>query len=170
MKVSLARSYRIDCSGPSGVERFPLTVARRARQTDTKTTAEEIVSLASFKELSALKMNFQGDLADAFVRSVGPSEIMFNAVCEYIDGSGVRTLQLLGAPTLLVLHDFTNHGFRTASVAPLVALRDVLSQCNDLAARLEEHCIVQKSVTEAAVSWLARMDCPTKEEWAPTCL
>jgi hypothetical protein len=72
------------------------------------------VSLASFKELSALNMKFQEDLADTFVRSVGPTEIMFNAVCEFLDGSGTRTLQLLRAPTILVLHDFTNHGFRTA--------------------------------------------------------
>jgi SAM-dependent methyltransferase len=80
-------------------ERFPLTVARRARETDKKTTAAEIVSLASFKELSALNMKFQEDLADTFVRSVGPTEIMFNAVCEFLDGSGTRTLQLLRAPT-----------------------------------------------------------------------
>lgn len=168
MKVSLARSYRIDSSGPLGGERFPLTVARRARETDKKTTAAEVVSLASFKELSALNMHFQGDLADAFIRSVGPTEIMFNAICEYIDGSGTRTLQLLRAPTLLVLHDFTSHGFRTASVAPLVALPEVLSQCNALASQLEVDCIVARSVTDAAVSWLARLDCPTNEEWAST--
>jgi hypothetical protein len=160
MKVSLSRSYRIDCSGLSGNERFPLTVARRAQEPDRKTTAAEIVSLASFKELSALNLQFKEDLADAFVRSVGPTEVMFNAVCEYIDGSGTRTLQLLRAPTLLVLHDFTNHGYRTAWVAPLVALREVLSRCNELASQLEEHCIVERSFTEAAVSWLARMDLP----------
>lgn len=168
MKVSLSRSYRIDCSGPSGNERFPLTVARPVREPDRKTTAVEIVSLASFKELTALKMHFQDDLADVFLRSVGPTEIMFNAVCEYIDGSGTRTLQLLKAPSLLVVHDFTNRGFSAASVAPLVALPEMLSQCNELASQLEAHCVVERSVTEAAVSWLARMDCPTKDEWAST--
>jgi SAM-dependent methyltransferase len=168
MKVSLARSYVIECSHPSGVERFPLTVARRAREDESKTTPAEIVSLASFRELSALKLSLQADLADAFVRSIGPTEIMFDAVCEYLDGSGIRTIQLLKAPAFLVVHDFTNHGFRTAGIAPLVALPQVLSQCNDLTTELEAHCIVQKSVTEAAILWLSRLDCPTNDEWAPT--
>jgi SAM-dependent methyltransferase len=168
MKVSLARSYVIECSHPAGAERFPLTVARRAREDESKTTPAEIVSLSSFRELSALNMSFREDLADAFVRSIGPTEIMFNAVCEYFDGSGIRTIQLLKAPAFLVLHDFTNHGFRTAWIAPLVALPQVLSQCNDLATELEANCFVQKSVTEAAILWLSRLDCPTNDEWAPT--
>jgi len=148
MKVSLNRSYLIECQSPSGGERFPLTVARRARRTDPRTTAEEIVSLASFKKIAAMKMSFQEDAADAIVRSLGPTDLMFEAVCEYFDGSGVRTLRLLKTPTLLVLHDFTNHGFQTASLAPLVALPDVLQQCAAITSELEAHCTVHASVTE----------------------
>lgn len=164
MKVSMARSYVIECSGSSGVERFPLTVARRAREDDQKTTPAEIVSLATFREVSGLNMRFQEDLADAFVRSIGPTEVMFEAICEYVDGSGIRTIRLLKAPTLLVVHDFTNHGFRTAWIAPLVALPEVLSQCNDLALELEVHCMVQKSVTEAGNLWLSRLDYQMSDE------
>ena len=93
MKVSLTRSNSIECQGVSGSERFPLTVLRCAREGEPATTPAEIVSLASFRELSALKMHFREDLADAFVRSIGPTEIMFDAVCEYRDGSGVRTIR-----------------------------------------------------------------------------
>jgi hypothetical protein len=87
---------------------------------------------------------------------------MFDAVCEYLDGSGIRTIRLLKAPTFLVLHDFTNRGFRTAWIVPLVALPGTLSQCNVLASELEAHCTVQKSVAEAAILWLSRLDCPTE--------
>lgn len=162
MKLSLARSYLIESSGPSGVERFPVSVARCAHEGESKTTPAELVSLASFKELSALKLRVQGDLADAFVRSIGPTEILFDAVCEYLDGSGTRTIQLLKAPAVLVLHDFTNHGFNAASIAPLVALPEMLSQCNEITSGLEVHCVVQKSVTESAISWLSRLDYPTE--------
>jgi hypothetical protein len=158
MKVSLARSNRFDCRGLSSDEKFPLTVARRARDGESKTSAEEIVSLASFRELSSLKMSFQEGVADTFVRSVGPTEIMFEAVCEYRDRSGIQTIRLLKAPTLLVLHDFTNHGFQVASVAPLVALPEVLSQCSTITSELETHCTVRETVTDAAKLWLSRLD------------
>jgi SAM-dependent methyltransferase len=162
MKVSLARSYLIECSGPSRVERFPLTVARRSREQDSKTTPTEIISLATFKELSTLNMNFREDMADTFVRSIGPTEIMFEAVCEYRDGSGIRTIRLLKAPTLLVVHDFTNHGFQAASVAPLVALPEALSQLRTVTSELEAHCTVRETVTDAAKLLLSRLDCPTQ--------
>jgi hypothetical protein len=162
MKVSLTRSHSIECQGVSGSEIFPLTVSRSARKGEQRTTPAEIVSLASFRELSALKMHFREDLADAFVRSIGPTEIMFDAVCEYLDGSGIRTIRLLKAPALLVLHDFTNHGYQTASVTPLVGLPEVLSQCLAITSELEAHCTVQKTVTEAAKLWLCRLDCPTE--------
>jgi SAM-dependent methyltransferase len=168
LKVSMARSYVIESSGPAGAERFPLTVARLPREDDQKTTPAEIVSLATFREVTALNMRFQQDLADAFVRSIGPTEVMYEAVCEYLDGSGIRTIQVLWAPTLLVVHDFTNHGFRTAWIAPLVALPEVLSQCNDLASELEAHCMVQKSVTEAGKLWLSRLDYQVSDEMPGT--
>jgi hypothetical protein len=107
-------------------------------------------------------MRFREDLADAFVRSIGPTEIMFDAECEYLDGSGIRTIRLLKAPALLVLHDFTNHGYQTASIAPLVGLREVLSKCLVITSELEAHCTVQETVTEAAKIWLCRLDCPTE--------
>jgi hypothetical protein len=162
MKVSLARSYLIETSNPGGVEHFPLTVARRAREHDLRTTLAEIISLASFKELSALNLHFEQDLAEALVRSIGPTEIMFEAVCE--DTSGIRTLQLLKAPTLLLIYDFTNTGFRRAWIVPLVALPEALKRCDDLISEWEKHCTVtvrKKSLTEAAVSLLARLDYPT---------
>jgi hypothetical protein len=160
MKVSLGRSYSIECQAPSGSEIFPLTVARLVRNGELKTTPEEIVSLASFKELSALKMSFREKPADAIVRSIGPTEVMFEAICEYLDGSGIRTIRLMKAPTLLLLHDFTNRGFQVASIAPLVALPDVIQQCAVMASELEAHCAVQETVTEAAKQLLARLDCP----------
>jgi hypothetical protein len=69
---------------------------------------------------------------------------------------------LLKAPALLVLHDFTNHGYQTASVAPLVALPEVLSQCFAKTSELEAHCTVRETVTEAAKLWLCRLGCPTE--------
>jgi SAM-dependent methyltransferase len=164
MKVSLSRSYVVECTGPSGVERFPLTVARREIETDTKTTPAEIVSLATFRQLTALNMRFEEDLADTFVRSIGPTEVMFEAVCEYLDGSGTRIVRLLRAPTLLLVHDFTNHGYRTVWIAPLVALAETLAQCDDLASQLEAFCVVQKSTTEAAELWLLRLDYQPDQE------
>ena len=84
---------------------------------------------------------------------------MFEAVCTYINGSGIRTIRLVKAPTLLVLHDFTNHGYQTACLAPLVALPEMLQHCAAIASELEVHCTVQESVTEAAKRWLVRLDC-----------
>jgi SAM-dependent methyltransferase len=81
MKVSLSRSHMIECQGPSRGEGFALTVARRARRGESRTAAEEIVSLASFKKLAAMKMSFQEGVADVIVRSLGPTEVMFEAVC-----------------------------------------------------------------------------------------
>jgi hypothetical protein len=107
-----------------------------------------------------MKLSFKEELADVMVRSFGPTETMFEAVCTFVDGSGVRTLRLLKAPTLLVLHDFTNHGFQHASLAPLVALPNVLQQCATIATELEAHCIVKSAVTEDGRRWLARLDCP----------
>jgi hypothetical protein len=140
------------------------TVQQSLRQHSVcrKTTPTEIISLATFKELSALNMNFREDMADTFVRSIGPTEIMFEAVCEYRDGSGIRTIRLLKAPTLLVVHDFTNHGFQAASVAPLVALPEALSQLRTVTSELEAHCTVRETVTDAAKLLLSRLDCPTQ--------
>jgi hypothetical protein len=76
-----------------------------------------------------------------------------------VDGSGIRTLRLLKTPTLLVLHDFTNHGFQTASLAPLVALQEVLQECAVISSQLEAHCTVDATVTEEGKQWLARLDC-----------
>jgi len=163
LKVSLSRSHMIECQGLSGGERFPLTVARHARKGETKTTAEELVSLASFTKLAAMKMSFQEDLADVIVRSFGPTEVLFEAVCEYVNGSGIRTIRLLKTPTLLVLHDFTNHGFQTASLAPLVALPEVLQQCAAMTSELEAHCTVHGEVTQHGKRWLERLDCPLVE-------
>ena len=87
---------------------------------------------------------------------------MFDAVREYLDGSGIRTIRLLKAPALFVQHDFTNHGYQTVSIAPLVGLREVLSQCLVTTSELEAHCTVQETVTEAAKIWLCRPDCPTE--------
>jgi precorrin-6B methylase 2 len=156
MKISLSRSYSIECQG----QRFPLIVARRTRSGEARVTANEIVSLASFKKFADMKLSFKEELADVMVRSFGPTETMFEAVCTFVDGSGVRTLRLLKAPTLLVLHDFTNHGFQHASLAPLVALPNVLQQCATIATELEAHCIVKSAVTEDGRRWLARLDCP----------
>lgn len=162
MKISLTRSSLLECSGLSGVEKFPLTVARRVRLGEPRTTPEEIVSLASFEGLSALKLTLHENLSDAFIRSIGPKEIVFEAVCTYLDGSGIRTIRLFAAPTLLVLHDFTNHGFQTASISPLVALSEVLQQCNAIAAKLEPYCSVRQTTTEATALWLSRLDHPNE--------
>jgi hypothetical protein len=110
--------------------------------------------LDNYRILQVPEQRAREDLADAFVRSIGPTEIMFDAVCEYLDGSGIRTIRLLKAPALLVLHDFTNHGYQTASVAPLVGLPEVLAQCLAITSEL-----VQETVTEAAKLWLCRLDC-----------
>jgi hypothetical protein len=107
-----------------------------------------------------MKMSFQEDLADAIVRSLGPTEIMFEAVCKYVDGSGTRTLRLMKTPTLLVLHDFTSRGFQAASVAPLVALPEVLQQCAAVTSELEAHGTVHGRVTQDGKRWLERLDCP----------
>ena len=160
MKVSLNCSYLIEGDRPSQAERFPLTVARRARGSEPRTTPEEIVSLSSFKKLAATKMSFQDDLADVMVRSFGPTEVMFEAVCTFLNGSGVRTLRLLKTPTLLVLHDFTNHGFQAASLFPLVALPEALQLCTTITSEPEAYCAVHGSVTEDGKRWLARLDCP----------
>jgi SAM-dependent methyltransferase len=166
LKISLSRSSLIECSGPSQVETFPLTVARSARVDEARTTPEEIISLASFKKLSALNLTLDGASADAFIRSVGPKEIVFDAVCTYRNGSGIRTIRLLAAPTLLVLQDFTNHGFHTVWITPLVALPEVLQQCNDIVAGLESHCSVRRATTEATALCLARLDYQMSDESA----
>jgi hypothetical protein len=160
MKISLSRSRMIECQGPSQGERFPLTVARRLRRGEARTAADEIVSLRSFKKLAAMKMIFQEDLADVIVRSVGPTEVMFEAICKYVDESGIRTLRLIKTPTLLGLHDFTNHGFHTASLAPLIVLPEVLQQCAAMASKLEAHCTVDSRITQDGKRWLERLDCP----------
>jgi hypothetical protein len=158
MKVSLARSSVIESSNASGVEKFPLIVARRNRENDERTTPEEILSLATFRELSTMSIILKEDMADLLLRSLGQQQIMFEAVGEYVDKSGVRTIQLLKTPTLLVLHDFTNHGFKTAFVAPLVGLSEVIAHCWKMVSDLEKNCTVTAALTEAGRAQLARLD------------
>ena len=67
LRVSLRYSYKIEAQGPYGiVEKFPLTVTTRADEGGCKTTADEILSLASFPELSALSLTLKEDVADLF--------------------------------------------------------------------------------------------------------
>jgi hypothetical protein len=137
-------------------------VARIARNGEAKTSPEEIISLASFRDLSKLNINFDGNIADTFVRSIGPTEILFEAVCKYRDGSEIQTIRLLKAPTLLVGHDFNTHGAQRASVFPLIALPEVLSQIRSaITSELEADCTVRETVTDAAKLLLSRLDCPT---------
>jgi hypothetical protein len=93
MKVSMTRSSVIESSETSGVEKFPLIVARRIRESDGKTTPEEILSLATFRDLSTMSINLKEDMADLFLRSLGEQQIMFEAVAEYVDRSGIRTIR-----------------------------------------------------------------------------
>jgi hypothetical protein len=51
MKVSLARSYLIECSGPSGVERFPLTAARRTREHDSPEAMAAVERIEGWRSL-----------------------------------------------------------------------------------------------------------------------
>jgi hypothetical protein len=97
-------------------------------------------------------------MADVFLRSLGEQEIMFEAVGEYVDGSGIRTIRLIKTPALLVLHDFTNHGFSTAFIAPLVGLAEMIVHCQKLSSDLEQHCVVSAGATQAGRQQLARLD------------
>src|SRR5262249_49243871 len=107
---------------------------------------------------------FKEDLADLFVRSIGPTEVLFTATCDYVDGSGIRTLKLLKAPTLLVLHDFTNQGFQAASIAPRVALPDVLRQCETIIGNLEGVGAVEAALTSAGKAELLDLDVAVQDD------
>jgi hypothetical protein len=157
MRVSLRHSYKIEAQTAYSVEMFPLTVATNADEGGRKTTADEILSLASFPELSALSLTLKEDIADLFLRSLGRTEIMFETVTKYVDNSGIRTVQILKTPTILVVHDFTNHGYKTAYVGPLVALPELIANCQSIARELESHAVVTASITEAGVALLARL-------------
>ena len=158
LKVSLIRSYTIECTCAFSDEKFRLTVARKARKDERKTTLEELLSLVSFREVSAMSLTLKENIADVFIRSLAQTEIVFEAVAEYIDRSGIRTIRLLKAPTMLVLHDFTNHGFQTAFVAPLVGLPNMLEHCWKITSELEENCTVTAAVTDAGRALLARLE------------
>jgi SAM-dependent methyltransferase len=158
LKVSLMRSYTIECTSPSADRKFPLTVARKARKDETKTTLEELLSLASCHEVSAMSLTLKENMADVFIRSLAQTEIVFEAVAEYIDRSGIRTIRLLKTPTMLVLHDFTNRGFKSAFVAPLVGLPSVLDHCRKMISELEENCTVTAGVTDAGRALLGRLE------------
>ncbi|SCY34277.1 class I SAM-dependent methyltransferase [Microvirga guangxiensis] len=160
LKVSLSRSYVLEVQGPSRLETLPLTVARKRREGDTETTPEEILSLATFRKISEMSLHLKEMVADVFVRSLGPTEILFEATADYIDGSGTRILRLMKTPTLLVVHDFTTLGYQEAFIAPLVALPDILSNCVQVATALQEHCAVIGDLTEAGKVWLSRLDAP----------
>jgi hypothetical protein len=157
MRVSLRHSHKIEVKDAHGVEKFPVTVAINAAQGGPRTTAEEILSLTSFPELSALSLTLKEDVADLFFRSLGHMEIMFEATGEYVDKSGIRTIRLLKTAAMLVLHDFTNRGYKTAFLAPLVALPTMLAHCQDLARELENNAEVTSAVTEAGESFLKRL-------------
>jgi hypothetical protein len=86
--------------------------------------------LASSKKLAAMKMNFREDVADVIVRSLGPTEVMFEAVCEYINASGNPYRSPPENTDSFGVHDFTNHGFQVASLAPLVS-RSASAMCRD---------------------------------------
>ena len=90
MRVSLRHSYEIEAQTAYSVEKFPLTVATNADEGGRKTTADEILSLGSFPELSALSLTLKEDIADLFLRSLGRTEIMFEAVAKYVDNSGIQ--------------------------------------------------------------------------------
>jgi SAM-dependent methyltransferase len=157
MRVSLRHSYKVDVKDAYSAEKFPITVAINAAQGWPRTTAEEILSLTSFPELSALSLTLKEDVADLFIRSLGHTEIMFEAAADYVDKSGIRTIRLLKTATMLVLHDFTNHGYKTAFVAPLVALPTMRSHCQDIARDLENNAEVTSAVTEAGEALLTRL-------------
>lgn len=158
LRVSLRYSYKIEAQSAYGiVEKFPLTMTTRADEGRRNTSAEEILSLASFPELSALSLTLKEDVADLFLRSLGRTQIMFEAVAKYVDNSGIRTIQLLKTPTILVLHDFTDHGHRTAFVAPLVALPELVGQCQNIVQELKGQAVVSASTTEAGEELLARL-------------
>jgi SAM-dependent methyltransferase len=151
MRVSLRHSHKMEVKNAYGCEKFPITVAVNAAQGWPRTTADELLSLISFPELSALSFTLKEDVADLFIRSLGHTEIMFEAAANYVDKSGIRTIRLLKTATMLVLHDFTNRGYQTAFVAPLVALPTMLSHCQDLARELEDNAEVTSAVTEGGV-------------------
>jgi SAM-dependent methyltransferase len=157
LSVSIRRSYKVTAKARFGTEKLPIMVAKRACEKREKITPGEILSLMSFQELAELAVVFEDEIvADLFVRGVGSTEVMFEATAEYEDGSGIRTLRLLRTATFLILHDFTNHGYVRASLAPLVALGDVIAQCQSIARDLEPNALVTASITDAGKALLQR--------------
>ena len=82
---------------------------------------------------------------------------MFEVGAKYVDNSGTRTIRILKTPTILVLHDFTNHGAKTVFVAPLVALHELIANCQSIAKELDSDAVVTTSITEAGEALLARL-------------
>jgi SAM-dependent methyltransferase len=156
LSVSIRRSYKITAKARFGTEKLPIIVAERACEGGKKITPGEVLSLMSFQELAELAVVFEDDVADIFARGLGSTEVMFEATAEYEDDSGIRTLRLLRTATFLILHDFTNHGYVKASLAPLVALGDVIAQCQSIARDLEDNAIVTASITDAGKALLQR--------------
>jgi hypothetical protein len=160
LKVSLSRSFTIEAQSPFGLQKHPLTVAR-PQVAGLRTTPEEILSLATYRQVSEMGLQLKEAVAEIFLRSLAPTESLFEVSADYHDGSGTRYIVLKKTPTLLILHDFTTKGYQEATVAPLVALPEMLAQCSEMAMALEEHCAVTGALTVAGSVWLTRLDAAT---------
>jgi SAM-dependent methyltransferase len=156
LSVSIRHSSKINAKMPHGTEKLPVMVAEKGGEAPKKISPDEVLSLMSIEELPQLEIAFNDDVADVFVRGLGHTEVMFEATAKYFDGSGVHTLRLLRTRTFLVFHDFTNHGYVAASVAPLVRLGDAIARCRSIARDLEDNAEVTASITDAGKALLQR--------------
>ena len=160
VRISFRRSSRVDAKTTYGAEKFPIIVAERTSKVPTQVNPDDILSLMSLEALSELRVVFENDVEDLFIRGLGHTEVMFEANAAYINNSGIRRLRLLRTATFLVLHDFTDHGYVKASLAPVVRLGDVIAECQSIALDLEGVAKVTASITDAGRVTLERFDYP----------
>jgi SAM-dependent methyltransferase len=151
---SPSQSHSITAKGPAGDERFPLTVAYPTKPDSQPITVGEIISLASFSQMPKDMIHFKGDLADTFIRSLGPKEVIADAECVYHNGSGTWWVTLAKTETFALMIDVTSGGHMELTIASLVGLGQLAPLFFNKVSELEEHCDITWSIP--GMHWLSK--------------
>jgi len=152
LKFSIAKSYKIETKDGSESEKFPVNVFQRRKDDDRETHIDEVISLASFKNIPPLDL--EDDIAEAFFRSFNKQEILFNSSIKYIDGSGVRYISLFRCGPILMRYDWTSLGYKHLLTFPLISLAEALNDCHTIIDQLDSIAEINSEITVAGLELL----------------
>jgi hypothetical protein len=122
LRPSLSRGYMLSFENvQEEKEDVPITVARRAAEGQTRTTADDALSLYGYPKIVDMNPSYEYDLAETIFKSLGPKTLLMRIENVYRDGSGIGRIELWACPVLSCVYETTNHGYRRLRLFPKVA-------------------------------------------------